>query len=239
MTRYLIAIVLLTGFSSCGIYRQNVVNTPLMQRKGQTQIGGHISFDKFDVQAAYAASNKIAAIANYSIVKRDDYNYFDKNSFGELGVGLYKKWKSGQTGELFFIVGKGVTEHTAFKPDTSGTLFSRKVNYSRYVLQADFGKSNRFEYILSPRLMGLHYYNFSDNIRDEYKYLPDFHIYAEGAFTLRYHIIQSLIISGQVSSTFVLLGAGGGYNNYYEFSPFNCSIGLIVNMNLFKSAKAN
>ena len=59
--------------------------------------------------------------------------------------------------------------------------------------------------------------------------------YAEGAVTLRYNLLKFLKISGQFCGTIPLISSIKGYNSYYEFSPFNVSIGLLFNINLIKA----
>ena len=231
--------VLLIGLTSCGIYRQNVVNAPLMQEKGQEQIGGHIGFNGLEGQAAYALTNKIALLANYSdigIQKEESSSRVRKHRFGEIGAGVYKKTTSGRVQELYFLAGKGMTARFVMPGNSGGVMApsSRKVDYNRFVIQADFGNKNkRFEHVLSPRLLAVHYYNIADDISHDYQNLSNFHIYAEGAFTLRYHILKGLMISGQACFTLPVKYARSE-NDYYEFSPINASIGLIFNKGLLK-----
>lgn len=238
-------VVLLIGLSSCGIYRQNVVNAPLMQQKGQIQLSGHISFNGWEGQVAYAVTNKIAVLANYGDmgIKKEQYsstNYsVQKHHFKEMGAGLYKKTAAGRMRELFVFAGKGRTSHFVMGGNATGAISAtnQEADYSRFAVQADVGRKGKsLEYVLSPRLLAVHYYHIIDNARSDYKELSSFHIYAEGAVTLRYRILKFLMLSGQVCATLPLTHAGG-YNYYYEFSPFNSSIGLIFNIDLLKRLK--
>ncbi|TDH26923.1 hypothetical protein EXU57_08955 [Segetibacter sp. 3557_3] len=230
---------LLMGLSSCGIYRQNVVNAPLLQQKGHTQISGHNSFSGLEVQAAYALTKKLAVLANYgdmgTKIENSNNNYFNKHSFKEFGAGLYQKRETGRIREAFLMVGKGTSERTRIRPDSTGKSLSGKASYNRFALQADFGNTKKkLEHALSPRLLGVHYSNIVDNTRSDYKDLSNFHIYAEGAVTLRYNLLNFLQITGQFCATLPLIRSGGGYNYYYDFSPFNLGIGLLFNINLSK-----
>ncbi len=238
-------IVLLMGLFSCGIYRQNVVNAPLMQQKGQTQLSSHISFNGLEGQAAYGLTNKIALLANYSDMglKKTEYSSFNyetrKHHFKEIGAGVYKKTASGKIRELFVFAGKGMTSHFVMGKNSAGVISStnQEVEYSRFVVQADLGNKNKkVEYIITPRLLAVNYYSIEDNARSDYQNLSNFHIYAEGAVTLRYPILKFLMISGQACATLPLTHSGG-YNYYYDFSPFNGSIGLIFNIHLLKPYK--
>ena len=236
-------IILLIVFCSCGIYRQNVVNAPLMQQKGQTQLSGHVSFNGLEGQAAYAVTNKIALLANYSDmgIKKEQYsstNYkTTKHRFKEIGAGVYRKTASGKIRELFVFAGKGMTSNDVIGRNSTGdiSLKSQEVNYSRFVVQADYGsKSKKFQQIISPRLLAVNYYRIADSARTDYQNRSNFNIYAEGAVTIRYSILKFLMISGQVSATLPIIDS---QDNYFEFSPFSVSIGLVFNANLRKPHK--
>jgi hypothetical protein len=176
-------------------------------------------------------------------IKREQFssiNYaIKKHHFKEIGAGVYKKTASGKIRELFVFAGKGMSSHFVMGANSAGGVSStnQKVDYSRFAVQADFGnKKKKLQYILTPRLLGVHYYNIADNARSDYQNISNFHLYAEGAVTLRYPILKFLMISGQVCSTLSLTHSRG-YNFYYEFSPFNGSIGLIFNIHLLKPDK--
>ena len=91
--------VLLLGllfFNSFGIYRQNVVNTPLFQNNGEVQIGGYTSGTRYDRQVA--VSNSISFIGNLSFTKKNSIfsntNYTKMNhEFHEFEVGHFLKNK--------------------------------------------------------------------------------------------------------------------------------------------------
>jgi hypothetical protein len=238
MLKYVL-IILLTGLFSCGIYRQNVVNAPLMEKKGQTQLSGHKSFNGLEGQAAFALTNHIALLANYSNLGTEDKIYspinyeIRKHHFKEIGAGVYKKTTSGQIQELYVLAGKGMTSRFVMGKNQAGVIDStyQEVDYNRFAIQADFGnKSNKAEHVFTPRLLGVHYYNIVDNATNDYQDLSNFHIYAEGAVTARYRLLRFLMISGQTCFTLPLTHPKG--NDYYGFSPFNGSIGLILDINL-------
>ena len=240
MRKYSLFIAFFSGLASCGIYRQNVVNAPLMQEKGQTQLSGHISFSGLEAQAAYAATKSFVLLANYNNMgARTDGDFAtDKHIFKEIGAGLYTKNKKGKTEEIFLIVGNGMTSHALLKPDATGRYQFQKVNYNRVVLQGDYGSRKRaLEYALSPRLLGIHYNKIIDNTRTDYKTLGNFHIYFEAGATLRYNFLEHFKLSAQGCATIPFGRSGVGYNYYYDFSPFNFSIGLIYEMNVLRPFK--
>ncbi len=239
--KHLLFLVSIFGLSSCGIYRQNVVNTPLLQQKGQAQISGSVGFTGYDGQLAYAMTKKIAIIANYSDLGTKQINYssenytINKHNFYEMGVGCFKKNKSALTSEYFLIAGKGTTSRYNQGLDTSMKISStfQKVTYNRFCFQADYGKTIRkWEYIVSPRIMLLNYYNISDNSTDTYKDLPATYLYADITGSVRYNFLKYFKIYGQLNFT---IPATDFKPSYYEFSPFNCSIGLLVNMNFYNA----
>ncbi len=137
---------------------------------------------------------------------------------------------------LYFVAGNGITSHFATGGDTlqGHTLpFSdvKEIKYSRYLIQADYGITDgKYEYAISPRLFLIHYYDIKDNSSIEYKELPNKYLYSDVAFTIRYQLLTYLKISGQFDFTVPITGA---YVGYYEASPFNCSIGVIADMDLF------
>lgn len=241
MAKYILFILLLAGFSSCGIYRQNVVNAPLFQEKGQTHLSGHISFNGLEGQLAFAPIKHFALLANYSDMGEDKINngnYIDRHYFKEIGAGLFRTSANGNIQEIFLLFGNGMTSHISQNADSAGVYLSQKVKYNRYGIQADYGiKENNFEFVLSPRLLGIQLYDIVDNTRNYDNGISDFYICGEGAMTIRYNVMKFLKISGQGCVTAPLIHSGGGYSYFDDSSPFNFSIGLIFNINLIKSNK--
>ncbi len=245
-------LLLIFVLSSCGIYRQNVVNVPLIQQKGQLQLGVHHSFSGPEAQVCYAPVKNVALMANYynngsqttTYVK--DINYtIDKRYFGELGIGLYKKPKgpNGYLSEVFFLVGKGVNSHFWQGLDSLKTISTefRQVSYNRFCVQADLGKSYRkTQFAISPRLFFINYYDISDPQTDRYAHLANNYLYFETALTMRFTLVRFLVLSAQTCITVPLTDFNERrYNYYYDFSPFNVSLGLIMNLALLKQEKKN
>lgn len=236
MVRYSL-LMLLSGLCSCGIYRQNVVNAPLLQQKGQGQLSGHVSFSGLEGQGAYALTDKIAIAASYANLgtKKEIYstnNYeITKHFFGEVGAGIFQSKEKNKVRELFLFVGKGKTSHFLMVKNAAGIIVStnKNVRYNRYVVQADFGEvDKRLTFIITPRILAIHYYDIFDDSGVDYQSLAKFHLYTEGVFTLRYSLFKFMAISGQLGGTLPVTHSVG--NNYYEISPFNGSIGLIFNL---------
>ncbi len=236
----IIILISLLGLTSCGIYRQNVVNVPIIKQKGQAQLSGHASFIGFDGQISYAATKQIALIANYSDIgtKKVTYssdNYqIDKHYFWEAGVGYYKKTSKHLYIDFFILGGNGLTSHFVQGLDTAKklTTFYRRAFYNRFCFQADFGRvRNKFEYAFTPRLMVVNYSNVTDSEVKTYQSLPNTYLYSDFSFTLRYNLLKVLKISSQINATIPITGYK---DSYYEFFPFNCSLGIILNLNFCK-----
>lgn len=241
MKRYFLVVMMSIGFASCGIYRANVVNVPLLEERGQAEIGGHISVTGYDGQASIAATEHIGIMANISgtgtVRDGNSTNYtVDKHAFKEVGAGYYSHSQEGRAFELYLLAGNGSTSHAATGGDTlqghTAPFFdSKEVHYRRYLLQANYGgRDDKIEWAISPRLFVLHYYDIHDNTSIAYKNIPSTYLYSDVAFTLRYEVLPSVRLSTQCVLTVPLADT---YKGYYEASPFNCSIGIIVDMNVF------
>jgi hypothetical protein len=241
MNKYILILLISSGISSCGIYRSNVINVPFLERSGQTKIAGHISFTGYEGQASIAVTNSVGIIANISDMgtARDGnaINYtIDKHNFSEIGAGYFSNKIEGRSLSCYFIAGNGITSHFATGGDTlqGHTLpFSdfKEIKYSRYLIQADYGITDgKYEYAISPRLFIVQYYGIKDNTSIEYKELPSKYLYSDVAFTIHYTLLEYLKLSGQFNVTVPITGR---YVGYYDASPFNCSVGIIADMNLF------
>jgi hypothetical protein len=239
----LFKILLFGSLSSCGIYRQNVINVPLLQQKGQVQLGGHYSFTGYDVQAAIAISNKLAILGNYNSTGKKETNYSLTNytrfnhDFYEFGGGHFRKSSKGLISEYYLLIGKGTTTESGAGGDnivghTAPYTYKRNANYLRYMVQVNFGKSkNKFEYAISPRLFIIDFRNIVNTENNTYLTLPHTFLWTDIAFTIRYCPTTYLKLSGQISGTIPISGLKAGF---YEASPFNCSLGLIFNLNTLR-----
>src|SRR5690349_10565716 len=112
MQNHLLLIFICMLLSSCGIYRQNIVNFSAFQYNGQANISGHISFNGLEGQASLAVTDKIAIVGSYQDMgskKRD--NYIDRHNFKEIGIGMFRKTKKDFLQDVFFLAGNGMTSH--------------------------------------------------------------------------------------------------------------------------------
>ena len=244
MYKFCFAFITLLAFSSCGIYRQNTVNVPIVQKKGQIQVGSHISFTGYDGQASYTPSDKFTVLANFSAFGVNDGLFHtarhtkEKHNFSEIGIGYYKNKKEGRTSDIFMLFGNGYTYKFLKGGDTAAGYvkpyeYTKEANYNRFLLQADFiNKSKKKYFVVSPRLFVLNYYKIKDNATNIFEQNPRTFIYTEGVVTFGVNVLKDLCISGQAALTIPITGWSAGY---YEFSPLNCSVGLTYNINFRKN----
>ncbi|PQJ12186.1 hypothetical protein CJD36_000035 [Flavipsychrobacter stenotrophus] len=216
----------------------------MVQKKGQIQVGSHISFNGYDGQVSYTPSNKFTILANFSAFGANDEFFhtakhtIEKHNFSEIGIGYYKNNKKGRTSDIFMLFGNGYTYKFFKGGDTvTGNVkpfeYTKTANYNRFLLQADFiKKSSRKSFAFSPRLFLVNYYNVKDNGTNIFEQNPRTYVYTEGVVTLGVKVFKDLRISSQVAFTIPIIGWSVAY---YEFSPLNFSVGLTYNMNFRKN----
>lgn len=231
-------------FTSCGVYRQNAVNVPIITNKGQAQVGGYISLNGLEGQLSYALTQHMALIANYqnlgtrTTVHSSSNKETTKHYFGEGGIGYYKKTPAERYFDIMAIGGQGMTSHAYQGLDQSNNTIThyREAYYNRFCLQSDFGKisNNHLLYAFTPRLLMVNYFNVSDTEVKSYQGLPDLYLYSDFSFTIRYRVMKYLSISGQTSFTLPITGYDAAY---FEFSPFSANLGLIFNLHFGKQAQ--
>lgn len=220
--------------NSCGLYRQNVINVPLFQEKGQVQVGGYVGFTGCDGQVAASLTKSVAVIGNYAMQNRTT-NYSTNNytklnhQFYELGVGHFRKKSNDFIHEYFMLYGQGKTElESASATDVGQSSYLRSSNYTRIAIQADFGKvKDAFEYTCTPRVFWINYYGQKDTQDNTYQTIPHAFVWSDVAFSVRYSPLRFIKIVGQVSVTLPVTGRKYGY---YEASPLNASVGLVFNV---------
>ena len=238
-----IIILIISSLYSCGVYRQNIVNTPHFTAKNQAQIGVHISFSGYDIQTSYSITNKIGLLANYSTLgtKRKDYsstNYsIDRHYFSEFGLGYYSLKDVTKIREVFILAGQGMTSrfstggsNTSNISATTTPYFenSSSLNYTRFVLQADFGKrEEKIEYSFSPRIFLINFYNIEDNNTLINSIQSKTFLWSDISLTAKYSFLKYFKINGQIHVTLPITGF---HQAYFDSSPFNLSLGVLMNL---------
>jgi len=234
MKKYLIqylSIIIITAFyTSCTpLYYPNKLNVPLMTNKGEGQGNIAYGFNGLDLQGAYAVTENIAIMGNFSYMEKSDHSH----RFGELGAGYYTKLSEVGRFEVFGGYGYGTAEtyydnlnyakglyHRIFLQPTIG--FTSKI--------VDGGLSLRPVFVSFPKISGTTF--TSDNLNL---------LFIEPAFTLKigYKNVKSVIQIGYA----VLLGASDfntpnpGYLGYsFLFSqPFLFTVGLNFNLGKYNA----
>ena len=248
--KYILFLSLGMVFSSCGIYRQNVVNVPLVKQRAQLQAGIHESASGPEAQASYSLTDKVVVLANYnnSGLHTEQYsstNYSQRQHyFGEVGMGLYRNRKvdsSNKAREIFVLAGIGQTyfyNASLGSNSYSSHYITQRVSYMRTGLQADIGwVFPKVSISISPRLLCMYYYDIQDSERSDYIGKPNTFIHAEGAFTFRCRLFRQIMFMSQMGASFSLTGYPHGYNYYYDFAPLNASVGIVANLGLQKHKK--
>ncbi len=247
MEKFSIIFLVAISISSCGIYRQNVINTPALENKGQLKLGAHLSYTGVEGQASYAVTDNKALMVNYNYKgeTKTEYqaNNFEKNrhNFGEIGFGFYKKKTTENENanriikELFFIIGQGNTLHFVQSIDSAGAINTsfKEASYYRFAVQGNIGiKSKKVLLIFSPRVFQINYFDIKESNVYSLK-PPAIYFRLEGAVTIQYQLAKYLSISGQGCMTLPIIEVFSN-NVFDDFSPLNISIGLITNLNILK-----
>lgn len=236
-------LILILFNCSCGIYRQNVVNVPAITQKGQIQLSVHQSFNGSEIHGSYSLTNNFAVMANYgSIGDKEENNPSNKSVqnhyFKEIGLGFYKQTapNNNQTiKEVFALAGQGYTSKYTETYVGSKTQFDfKEAYYNRFGIQVDYGKkTNEFSWFISPRLLYVNYYGIKDTTIETSRQQANSFIRGEIAVTYRYHFNPYISLSGQSCITVPITDY---FDNivYDDFAVYNVSLGLVINLNLFK-----
>ncbi len=161
------AIYALLLCSACGptLYIPNSVNTPLLEKKGDFKVAqgvvGYAPYFDWDAQGSYAISDRIAAMANFSLMNPVKDLPKNNHNFLEGGLGAYASfWPNKRSvnigrAEIFTGLGQG----WAKDQDAEGNHFSG--SYQRFFIQPGFGIRTRIvDLSLGARISNVHFSNF-------------------------------------------------------------------------------
>lgn len=138
--------------NSCApAYIPNVINTPLLDHKGEFQANLNTGFAGFDPQIAYTVTDHLGLMVNGSFANRtsDSTDNFHKHQFLELGMGYYSKLTDNVLFELYggFGVGKLKSEY-----DNGFWISLSDVNSRRAFIQPSVGVTTQiFDASLASR----------------------------------------------------------------------------------------
>lgn len=158
-------LMIITMMASCSVYVPNVVNTPLMNRKGEGTIAAHLG-NGGHLQASYALTNHIGFMTNLMAVvdKFEDEKESRKGtgSLYEVGIGYFSgSFSSNAIFELYG--GAGFGQVGIDKTFTANNITKKfDANALRYFVQPSIGgRWNIFEAAFSARLAAVQYSSIS------------------------------------------------------------------------------
>lgn len=229
MRSFLFVALLMTACSP--IYMPNTRNVPLFRGAGEVQGSVYVA-NGVDVQGAFAFSNNLAVIGNYSLLNQKQTDYTRKNKYGELGLGYFKNNRSSRW-ELF--VGYGVGEGTSkanyyfYASDFGIKDIIATGKFNRIFIQPTIATNNKkFNLAFTPRFSLVDFTEFTSSgppsstlgavtkKPDEKAYL-----FIEPAATVKFPLAGNLVGVFQ-------LGVNTPTNSdvYFDYSPFQTSIGI-------------
>jgi hypothetical protein len=186
-------------------YVSNVQNVPLFRSKSEYRAGGGYSLGDesqcVEVQAAYAAGNKVGVMGNFMTVWGGDASDHDygKGVYLDGGIGYFKPVGEAMAFELYAGIG-GSSQHHEYSGlgYSQGTLYghtygSSDLSFIKFFVQPAFGlRHNVIDIAVSGRISSVSYTNIGNYVyNNSYVYeelhqLGDkTHFFIEPAFTLR------------------------------------------------------
>jgi hypothetical protein len=188
-----------------------------------------------EAQMGYAISDNVAVTGNYAFGSQkqtnsgDDQEFTRKNSYGELGLGLYKVKRNSRV-ELFagYGIGKGTTHDQYYFFGLNNDVVATG-KYNRIFIQPSIGTNNRkFNIAFTPRFSMMKFTEFTtdDTRATVAKFSPPdkFQLFIEPTVTGKFHL------TGNVHGIFQLGLAipTSGDEIYYEYMPAQFAVGLQI-----------
>lgn len=224
--RYLVILLLMASCSP--LYLPGTKNTPLFREAGEAQISGFISSAGLEAQVAYALSDHIAVIGDFSYAsqKKTNPDYTRKNAFGEAGIGYYDRSRSARY-EVFIGYGMGESTNHAvyyFFADNFGQQVSVETTgkVQRIIFQPTIGTNNRGTNIsFTPRVSWVDFSEFTSGSVTE-KPVDGPVLFLEPAATLKFKLAGNLYGIIQLGLTVPLGDA------FYTYQPLAASLGVQI-----------
>lgn len=238
LTAFFIAIVCL--FTSCSdvFYQSNAANAPLLKEKGELKA----SISNNNIQAAYAASNHFALMANgFWGQYNGDKNLEQSGYLMEMGLGYYYPFAKNYVVDIYG--GAGLGRVSRFDRDAMGVPKEFSAAGARYFVQPNFGYVTPYwEVAISPRVS---YAKYNDHYSINYtdKELADKNL---NQIDQPYFLFFEPALTVRAGYKWIKLQAQYGYNMNLNDQPFSFakdfkSIGIIINLGNWynKAAKEN
>ncbi len=162
-----IALLLLISSCSTTLYVPNTRNAPLFREQGEAQISGYLTSGGIEAQGAYALTDHVAAIGSYAFMSTKEtkpISYDRKNSYGEIGLGIFDRNRSIRY-EVFggYGMGQGTTADQYYFYGLNNTVVATG-KMQRFFLQPSIGTNNRdFNLIFTPRFSWVNYSEFTSS----------------------------------------------------------------------------
>jgi len=96
--------------ASCHVlYVPNNFNSPLLRNKGDGQVNLAYGVSGFDIQTAYAITNRIGVMANGQLLLSTSYDTIkEQRTLAELGLGFTERYSDKGMFEIFGGIGTGI-----------------------------------------------------------------------------------------------------------------------------------
>jgi len=217
-------LLLLLAASCSPLYVPNTRNVPLFKESGEFQAAVFATTAGADVQAAYAITDHVAVMGNYSrgSLKETSPDYTRKNSFGELGLGYYRVKRHSRL-EVFagYGIGKGTSYNQYYFFGLNNDVIATG-KFNRLFLQPSIGTNNKnFNLAFTPRLSWVKYTEFS--APNNKTVTPDekYQLFIEPAVTGKFHLV------GNLHGIFQLgLDLPTPADPYFDYMPLQFAFGL-------------
>lgn len=223
--RYLIILVAL---SSCSpLYLPATRNAPLFTEQGEAQFSGYLSAAGIEAQGAYSLTDHIALTGSYAYASQkktsNSTEYTRKNSYAELGLGIYNTTRSAR---WEVIAGYGFGESTSsdvyyFIAPNTETVATGKLQ--RIFIQPSIGTNNRGTNIsFTPKLSWVDFGEFTSS-GVTYKPGEKAIIFLEPAATLKVHLAGNLFGMFQLGLAVPMSG-----DPYFKYQQLQASVGIQI-----------
>lgn len=227
--RYLVILALL---SSCSpLYLPATRNAPLFTEQGEAQVSGYLSAAGIEAQGAYALSDHIAVTASYAYANQkktsNTTEYTRKNSYAELGLGIYNTTRS-MRWEI--LAGYGFGESTSsdvyyfFAPAFGqGTETVATGKLQRFFIQPSIGTNNRGTNLsFTPKISWVDFGEFTSG-GVTVKPGEKASIFLEPAATLKIHLAGNLFGVFQLGLAVPMSG-----DPFFKYQQLQASVGIQI-----------
>lgn len=231
--RFNLLLLLIVLISSCSpMYVPSTRNAPLFRGQGEFQ-GSAFVTTGIDLQAAYAVSDHVGIMGDYSTLKekpkdpQDPTQSFDrKRNYFETGIGYFTNTKTRRV-EVYVGYGQGKSTTTG-QYNFLGLGQNELIvtgNYRNYFIQPSIGTNNRgFNLIFTPRFSFLNFYEFTSGVITE-KPNEKIHLVVEPAITARFRMAENLNGMFQLG-----LNVPIPNDAFFDYAPVQAAFGIQLHL---------